>query len=100
MTTYAQSFHPPWAVTAWVDDRFVYVELPCKDGPPYITKHELSDGGLSRALRTMMDAHKALSPTSDFKPGPEAKIKRSVPQTKSSPEQRERARALLRKVTG
>lgn len=63
MTTYLPSGRPAWAVTMWMDDSAVYMELPCKDGPPYITRYELCEGGLSKALGMMRDIYRASAPT-------------------------------------
>lgn len=59
---YLSTGRPPWAVTAWVDDSYVYIELPCKDGPPYIEKHAFSESGLSKALGMMRDLYRKQRP--------------------------------------
>jgi len=53
MTTALPSARPAWAVTMWADDTAIYVELPVKGGPPYITKFPLTEGGLSKALNLL-----------------------------------------------
>lgn len=53
---------PPWAVTAWCDHNYIYVEMPCKDAPPYIIKEPLSEGGLGRALGLMRRLYVAEAP--------------------------------------
>lgn len=47
---------PPWAVTVWADDNAIFLEIPCKDAPPYIQRYALSEAGLSKALY-LMRAH-------------------------------------------
>lgn len=62
MTTYSLTAKPAYAVVAWVDDNHVYVELPCTDGPPYITKYANTEAGLSKALGLMRDIHRKMKP--------------------------------------
>lgn len=54
MTEAAKYFRPPWAVVAWADAEAVYVELPMEP-VPYIQRFPLTEGGLSKALRTLRD---------------------------------------------
>jgi len=56
--SFAESGRPPWAVIAWTDYTNVYIELPSKEGPPYIQSFALSEAGLSKALHLMRDLHK------------------------------------------
>ena len=42
--------YPPHALMCWVDDRFVYIEIPSRTGNPYVEKFDLTEGGLSKAL--------------------------------------------------
>lgn len=52
---------PPWAVTAWVTEEYVFVELPGRI--PYVMKFPLSEGGLSKALNILRIRHtEALAP--------------------------------------
>lgn len=60
--SFLPSGKPTWAVVAWVDDNSVFIELPCKDGPPYIQKFAFSDAGLSKALGLMRDLHRKQRP--------------------------------------
>lgn len=99
--TFAPSAHPPWAVVAWCDDRAIYIELPCVDGPPYVTKYDLTEGGLSKALRLMRDARRKLAKPSisgDFDVAKHPKIQRATATRKSTVEQRAKARDILRKI--
>ncbi len=65
---YSSTGRPAWAITAWVDDSYVYTELPVKDGPPLIQKYAFSEAGLSKALGLMRDLHRKLSDPTVGKP--------------------------------
>ncbi len=99
MTTYAPTARPPWAVTAWCDDNYIYVELPCTDGPPYIFKESLTEGGLSRCLHLMRDARRKQAPriTGNFDVARHPKIQRNA-ITQYTEEQRNAAKEVLRKM--
>lgn len=96
MTTFSSTGRPAWAVTMWADDNFVYMELPVKDGPPYITKHSYSEGALGKALGMMRDIHRKMNP-----PGGDFVIPKH-PRIKASPvgtaEQRQKAHEILKKM--
>jgi len=69
MTTFGSTAKPPWAVTMWSDMTAIYMELPVKDGPPYIQKLPYSEAGLSKALNIMNEAYrKNLSKIENAKP--------------------------------
>ena len=98
MTTPAPTFHPPYAVICWCDDNWIYVEVPCKEGPPLITKWELTDGGLSRALKLMRDSrikHVQITGTHSFLQA-EPKVYRKPGSFSEA--QRKGAAELLRKL--
>lgn len=100
MTTFAPSAKPAWAVVAWCDDRAIYIELPCKEGPPYIQKFDLTEGGLSKALHMMKDARKKLAKPSEmasFSFTEHPKLKRNQ-TTEVSAETRAKARDVLRRL--
>lgn len=97
--TAARSASPPWAVTAWCDETAVFVELPCVDGPPYITRYPLSEAGLSKALWLMREVYNKSRPT----PPPNGhtkhpKLHRGGPPSAFTVEQRESARNVLVKL--
>lgn len=54
---YASSAKPSWAVTSWVDANNVYIEIPIKDKPPFISKYPLTAEGLGLALGQMKRYH-------------------------------------------
>ena len=97
--TAAPSGRPAWAVAAWVDEAWVYIELPCADAPPYIVKFNLSEGGLSKALTLMRDARKKAEPapiaSSTWK---HPKLSTLPAKDKFTDEQRNAARVVLRKM--
>lgn len=101
---FSSTGRPAWAITAWVDDSYVYTELPVKDGPPLIQKYAFSEAGLSKALGLMRNLHRKLSdPTvgqPQLQPHPNVKHKRTLYRGKPievSSEQRDMVHALLKK---
>lgn len=66
MTFAGKTSAPEWAVTAWVDDRYVYVELPVITGPNYVTKFPLTEAGLSKALNLMRKTHRSSRPMGGY----------------------------------
>ena len=96
MTTTAQSARPPWARMVWSDATAIYVEVPdAAGGAPYILKYEHSDGGLSKALSLLRNAHERADRTNYSTPKDDPRIK-----TKSfdfTQEQRQSARDILRR---
>lgn len=93
MSAYATTGRPPWAVTMWADNEFVYVELPCKEGPPYITKYSLTSAGLDKALKTMQQVHKSTGAKAY------TAISREPLRSKAFSEgQRESTRAVLKRL--
>lgn len=96
--TAAPYARPAWAVTAWVDDVAVYVELPGSAGLPYITKYPLTEGGLSTALNLMRQAHHQASGGRRYTIPTDGVAKPSnVKSPAGTPSQRANALALLRK---
>lgn len=94
--TAAPSARPAWAITAWIDDSFVYTEVPAISGPPLIQKYELCDAGLSKALAFMRDLHRKHQPAGgSYTITQQAKIK-----TKAEPsvDQRAKASAILKRM--
>lgn len=90
---------PLYAVSCWVDNLNLYVAMPVKDGPPYITKHPTTEAALSKALSLCRDLYAKAQPTgghysfSDNHPI----IKRQT-FTNSSPEDRAAAAKVLRRL--
>lgn len=92
----ATDFRPPWAVTMWADDEAIYLEIPAKDGPPFIQRYLKTEGGLSKALALMVTTHRKHQPK-----GGSYKIVNSFTRKSTindfTQDQRETARAILRK---
>lgn len=98
MTTTAKSAKPVWAVTAWVDDNNVFVELPTTDAPNYIMKFDLTEAGLSKALKLMRDTHRKAQPTGGYYQLPQQPIVRKVSKSQFTEDQRAKARATLKRL--
>ena len=97
MSDAANSFRPPWAVTAWCDDRFIYIEIPSvDDGPPYIFKEQITNDGLSKALHLMRDARRKAAPsiTGDYNAPIEAAKRHFDKQLRGKGPATEKQRAL------
>ncbi len=95
--TYATTAAPIYARKVWADDNSIFVEIPAVSGPPFIQKFSKTEGGLSKALALISIAHKKDKPTGGTYKFP------THPLTKRgkndfSPEQRARARDILRKL--
>lgn len=105
MTKAAKTFKPPWAVTAWLDAGHVYIELPTTEGPPYIQRYSLTEGGLSSALTAMKDLYNReirLRPSFPvYKTFEKFKPKQPTIKAKSSrftPEQKQAALDVLKRM--
>lgn len=57
MTSLAPSFAPANAVKMWMDDHFIYIELPTSPGftslIPHILSFAITESGLSKALNIL-----------------------------------------------
>lgn len=96
--THSITARPAWAVTAWVDNTHVYIEIPAAKlgDPPYIEKHSLTEGGLGKALGFMKSLHAKHEPQGGYYQLPEMKITRKGPTVIASEGTREKVRAILR----
>lgn len=95
----AHTYRPPYAVTCWVDDTHVCIEIPSKDRtqPPYIQQWPLTESGLGRALAIMKQGYKAYKDSGRvFTPTSRQPTRLTRPRT--TQEMQERARAVLRKA--
>lgn len=54
---FASSGKPRWSVVAWVDHNNIFIEIPIKDKPPFISKYALTSAGLGEALGQMKRYH-------------------------------------------
>ena len=101
MANFLPSARPAWAVTAWVDDNNIYVEIPVTNGPPYVTKYAFSDAGLSKALGQMRDIYRAQAPTGgsyNLTRHPILVAKDQVKSKNFTDDQRASARDVLKKM--
>ena len=90
---------PPYAVTIWVDHVNLYMEIPAKDGGiPYIACYALSEGGLSKALSMMREAHNKSVPLGGDYKIPFNPMIRKASINNFSADQRDAAREILRKM--
>ena len=99
MAKLANSAAPPYAATIWIDHMNLYMELKAVDGgPPYIATYALSEGGLSKALRMMHDLHVTNTPLGGNYQIPFNPMIKKASINNFSADQREAARAVLRKL--
>lgn len=93
---YLAEFTPPWAVTCWCDDTFVYCMIPALNGPPLIQKFALNEGGLSKAINILKVQRRTISKGRVHKESAPV-IKHIRPRTLSA-KQEDKAKAILRKM--
>lgn len=67
MTDFATTARPSRAAIAWATRDALFVELPCKDGPPYIARYRLTVEGLTSALNILLEApdHTGAKPSAE-----------------------------------
>lgn len=98
MTTPASTARPPWARMVWSDSNSIFVEVPdASGGAPYILKFDHSDGGLSKALLLLRNAHERADRTNYTTPKDDPRIKRKGLTFGFNESQRASARDILRK---
>lgn len=97
--TFAPSAAPPHALLCWLDDRYVYIEIPSKTGHPYVDKFPLCEAGLSKALNLLRIRYDELpsSMKNYVAPPIEPSTKNGKPPIQTSA-QRDAALAVLRKL--
>lgn len=98
----AHSARPLGTAIAWATKTELFVEIPCKDGPPYICRYPKTANGLAQALNVLVENTKASTTyaiqdrTRTAKPTlAHPKVRREAPITES---QREAARAVLKRL--
>lgn len=97
--TSASSAAPPHALLCWLDDRYVYVEIPSKTGTPFVDKFPLCEAGLSKALNLLRLRYDELP--SSMKNYTEPQVEPSLKNGKvpiQTSAQRDQALAVLRKL--
>lgn len=58
MTTKTTFPKPRWALTLWVAEGSILVEMPTAYDEPYYLKYPLTEGGLSKALNLLKFQHR------------------------------------------
>lgn len=95
--TSSSTFRPPSAIAVWSDTRFIYAEIPAKDGGvPLILKYAHAEAGLTKVLALMKKQALAFDPKGGFYSIPSPKIT-NKPAIYSEG-QREMARDVLKKM--
>jgi hypothetical protein len=99
---------PPHAVTLWLTDHDIIVQLPMTAGGiPYLLKLPLSEGGLMQALELLRKRkHEVLSPLEAqalYEPPrhqPQVKLTKAQERlnAETTPEQRAAAKALIERL--
>jgi hypothetical protein len=91
--TAALTARPPRAAIAWTTSGAIFVEIPCREGPPYICRYPCTTEGLVSALNILIENPEA-APRSI--PADHPTIKRS--KLVVSEAEREGVRSTLRKM--
>lgn len=106
MGHYLTTAAPAWAIVTWVDDNWVYTQIPSTKGePPFIQKYPLTSTGLGSALALMREIHREQNPpglghafTFEGRKPRKIPAKGKAKQPVGTPEQRELARRVLKKL--
>ncbi len=78
--TAATTARPPTAAIAWATKDALFVEMPTKDGPPFIVRYRKTIEGLCEALNILIE-HQESAPRSVPRDHP--KITRPPPPSKA-----------------
>ena len=90
---------PPHAILCWLDDRYVYIEIPSKTGSPYVDKFPLCEAGLSKALNLLRTRYEELpSSMKNYTVPPIEPTLRNGKTPIQTTAQRDAALAVLRKL--
>lgn len=90
---------PPWSVVCWTDSQYLYTEIAGSPGkPPYIEKHALTEGALSKALSFMRSLHEKHCPDRTNYTIPAWPITKALKGVVVSEDTREKTRAVLRRL--
>lgn len=97
--TSLSSAAPPHALLCWLDDRYIYVEIPTTMSRPFVDKFELCEAGLSKALNMLRTRYEELpsSMKNYVAPPVEPSLRNGKPPIQTSA-QRDQALAVLRKM--
>jgi hypothetical protein len=94
--TYAPTARPHYAVSAWLDDHNVFVEIPVRDQPPFIAKYRNDPEGFAQALRAMREYHRAQEAPPKYTPP--ARPSTTLPPSAYPDTTRAKAHAILTKL--
>lgn len=93
----ALSAAPACARMCWCDAYNIYIELPTKEGSPYIAKFPRSEGGLGKALAILAAAFESeMPPGGTYSLLAHSAIKKLKPEATTA--QRETAHSVLKKL--
>lgn len=97
---FAPSARPAYAQYTWCDDNYIYVELPSsnKELPSYVMKFSNTEGGLSKALGLLRDAHRKQAPKGGYYRPSRQPVIRVLERDAFTQEQRTTAREILKKM--
>ena len=93
MDTYALTARPPGTAIAWATKDGIFVEIPCKDGPPFIVRYHKTTLGLQQALNVLVENPE---PASRQVQATHPKITR--PTANYTDDQRAKARDILKRL--
>lgn len=93
--TAASTARPAATAIAWATKDAIFVEIPCRDGPPYITRYRKTLDGLTAALNILIE-HEELQPRSV--PASHPKVNKIDRVPWATQRQREATREILRKL--
>lgn len=91
---------PAYAQRTWCDDNHIYVEIPSvnKELPPYVMKFSNTEGGLTKALGLLRDAHRKQAPRAAYYRPTKLPIVCKLEKDLYTGDQRESARNILKKM--
>ena len=89
---------PPKAAIAWATKDALFVEIPCKDGPPYVARYHRTAEGLALALNVLIE-HEDRGTRSIARDHPKVRYV-GVPKPAFTDAQRAAASEALAKVMG
>lgn len=96
MTTAASTARPPRAAIAWATKDAIFVEIPCKDGPPFIVREHRTAEGLARALNILIENQDHTSAQAATRAHPKVRVVgKAVAVTEA---ERTEVRGILRKL--
>ena len=99
--TYATTARPSATAIAWATKDALFVEIPCRDGPPYIARYRKTVEGLTAALNILIEHEEPIQRTIPSTHPAIAKKPTGATSARApwaTDEQRQRARDLLKRL--